>query len=84
MKLVSVRSKKALSMLAKVCLVGIYICESSYSYREKGFLISQPKHMLWLLKKNSLNETVLLSSPNICLNRWIGKETCICHPSLKA
>ena len=29
-----------------------------------NFLISQPKHMLWALKKNRLNETVLLSTQN--------------------
>ena len=39
--------------------------------------------MLWILKrtisyvvdtqKNCLNETVLLSTQNTCLNRWIGK-----------
>ena len=32
------------------------------------FLISQPKHILWVLgtQKNCLNEMVLLSTQNIC------------------
>ena len=37
------------------------------------FLISQPKHMLWVLKrtvsqKNRLTETVLLSTQNTCFD----------------
>ena len=32
------------------------------------FFISHPKQMLWVLKKNRLNETVLLSTQNTCLN----------------
>ena len=43
------------------------------AYQKIIFLISQPKHMLWVLKrdyvvgtqKNRLNETVLLSTQNI-------------------
>ena len=31
------------------------------------FHISQPKHMLWVLKDH-LNETLLLSTQNTCLN----------------
>ena len=29
--------------------------------------------MFWVLKKNCLNETVLLSTHNICLNWWVRK-----------
>ena len=32
------------------------------AYKKNNFLISQPKHMLWVL-----NEMVLLSTQNICL-----------------
>ena len=32
------------------------------------FLIFRPKHMLWVLIKNRLNETNLLSTQNTCLN----------------
>ena len=39
------------------------------AYRKITFLISQPKPMLWVLEKNRLNETVLLNTQNICLNR---------------
>ena len=43
-------------------------------YQKINFLISQQKHMLWVLKrtyvvgtqKNRLNETALLSTQNIC------------------
>ena len=51
MKLVSERSKKALSMLAKVWLVGIFVNNRSSSF----------------LNQN-INETVLLSTQNTCLN----------------
>ena len=34
---------------------------------------SQPKHTLWVLKKNSLNEMVLLSTQNICWNWWVKR-----------
>ena len=37
-----------------------------------NFLISQPKHMLLVLK-TGLNETVLLSSQNICKNKQVKK-----------
>ena len=33
-------------------------------------LISQPKHVLWVLKRN---EMVILSIQNTCLNRWLVK-----------
>ena len=45
-------------------------------YLEIIFLISQAKHMLKILKKNRLiclKEMALLSTQNICLNRWIRK-----------
>ena len=32
------------------------------------FFISHPKHMLWVL-----NETVLLSTQNTCINLWVRK-----------
>ena len=32
---------------------------------KNNFLISQPKHMLWVLKKNRLNETIVLSTQNL-------------------
>ena len=37
-------------------------------YPKNNFLISQPKHMLYVVgtQKNRLNETVLLSTTNIC------------------
>ena len=38
-----------------------------------NFLNSQPKHMLWVFKKNRLNETVLFSTQNICLKVWVRK-----------
>ena len=48
------------------------------AYCKTIFFISPPKHMLWVLKrsktyvvgtqKNRLNEMVLLSTQNICLN----------------
>ena len=40
-------------------------------------LISQPKHMLWVLKrtKNCLYETVLLSTQNTCLKWLIRKQS---------
>ena len=31
-----------------------------------AFLISRPKHMLFLFKKNRLNETFLISTQNNC------------------
>ena len=34
-------------------------------YQKCNILISQPKHMVWVLKR-SLNETVLLSTQKIC------------------
>ena len=39
------------------------------AYLKINFLISQPNHMLWVLKKNRLDETenVLLSIQNIIL-----------------
>ena len=40
------------------------------AYQKIYFLISQPKHMLWVLKRN---ETVLLSTQNICLKFWVRK-----------
>ena len=33
--------------------------------RKLFFLISEPKHMLWVLKR-TVNETVLLSTQNVC------------------
>ena len=36
-------------------------------YRKTIFLISHPKHMLWVPLKNRLNETVLFSIQNTCL-----------------
>ena len=43
------------------------------AYQNNYFLIFQTKHMLWVLKKNRLNETVLLSNKNICLKVWVRK-----------
>ena len=36
------------------------------AFQKINFLISHPKHMLWVLKKKRLNETVLLSTQGIC------------------
>ena len=41
-------------------------------YQKLSFFISQPKHMLWVLKKR-LSETVLLSTKNICYYSWVRK-----------
>ena len=41
----------------------------SYKY---NFLISHPKHMLWVLKR-TVSETVLLSIQIICLDPWTRK-----------
>ena len=39
-----------------------------------NFLISQPKHMLWVLKRTvSMSEMVLLNTQNICLKVWVRK-----------
>ena len=41
------------------------------------FLISQPKHLLLPIdtQKNRLDETVLLSTNNICENCWRRKDS---------
>ena len=36
------------------------------------FFISHPKHVVGT-QKNRLNETVLLSTQNTCLNKWVRK-----------
>ena len=36
------------------------------AYQKNNFLISHPKYMLWVLKRTLSNETVLLSTQNIC------------------
>ena len=40
------------------------------AYQKNNFLISRPKHVVGT-QKNRLNETVLLSTQNICSNGWI-------------
>ena len=42
------------------------------AYQKSNFLISQPKHDVGT-QKNRLNETVLLSTQNICLKLWVRK-----------
>ena len=41
-------------------------------YQKIIFFFSQSKHMLWVLKRTA-SMTVLLSTQNICLKRWIRK-----------
>ena len=41
-------------------------------YQKNDFLISQPKHVMGT-QKNRLNETVLLSTRNICQKLWVRK-----------
>ena len=82
----------------------VYRPPDKSAYVKIIFLISQPKHMLWVLKrtgslrrfstkthvvgtqKNRLNEPVLLSTHNICLNWWIRKSTqfCLSIPMISA
>ena len=40
-------------------------------------LVSQPKQMLWVLKRN-VDELVLLSTQNMCLNSWVRKYSQFC------
>ena len=42
---------------------------------ENNFLIFHPKHHVKCTQKNRLIEKVLLSTQNICLNKWIKKIT---------
>ena len=43
------------------------------AYLKNNFLISQPKRYVVGTQKNRLNETVLLSTQNICNKIWVRK-----------
>ena len=64
-----------LTSVNKLEIVVLAVCHNTFSKPlDKGvlseiyFLISQSRYMLWILKTNHLNEMVLLSYQNICLN----------------